>query len=204
MHTPLPATLPRELRPYLDLINQVFEIEKKATALTETHSIQRNIRNMRNWFERELVFKVGDQLTTFSFTFHNPLGESYSETRTDCDASIAGSSTEDLVITEVIKPIVWLTIGGVGKNIVQQAVVVVESTQPVPVTEAPAYQESSERGITYTFSSGINPLADTQPREAATGGDQPIADLNPTAVDTDNAPEIDTAAASSATQPTNS
>ena len=65
----------------------------------------------------------------YSLTFHNPMGEHYNETRTDCDASIAGSGTERLMITEVMKPIVWLSVGGGPKHIVQQAVVVVESTQ---------------------------------------------------------------------------
>lgn len=66
----------------------------------------------------------------YSLTFHNPIGEPYNETRTDCDASIAGSGTEHLMITEVMKPIVWLSVGGAPKHIVQQAVVVVESSQP--------------------------------------------------------------------------
>ena len=132
MHpTPPVTTLPRELRPYLDLLNQVFEIEKKASALTESNSIQRNVRNMRTWFERDIVSTQDQygQHMVYSLTFHNPIGEPYNETRTDCDASIAGSGTERLMITEVMKPIVWLSVGGGPKHIVQQAVVVVESTQ---------------------------------------------------------------------------
>ena len=121
------ATLPRELRPFLDLLNQVFEIEKKVAALTEPNSIGRNLNRMRNWFERELVFTSGGQPTICSFTYRNPLGEAYNETRTDCDASIAGGNTENLVITEVIKPIVWLNLNGQPGSIVQQVVVVVAS-----------------------------------------------------------------------------
>lgn len=131
MHPTLPVTtLPRELRPYLDLLNQVFEIDKKASTLTESNSIQRNVRNIRTWFERDIPVTQGGQPVLCSLTFHNPIGENYNETRTDCDASIAGSSTEQLVITEVMKPIVWLSVGGAPKHIVQQAVVVVESSQP--------------------------------------------------------------------------
>ena len=132
MHPTLPVTtLPRELRPYLDLLNQVFEIDKKTSALTESNSIQRNVRNMRTWFERDIMSAQGQDghQVVYSLTFHNPIGEPYNETRTDCDASIAGSSTERLVITEVMKPIVWLSVGGAPKHIVQQAVVVVESSQ---------------------------------------------------------------------------
>ena len=127
------ATLPRELRPFLDLLNQVFEVEKKVAALTEPHSIGRNLNRMKNWFERELTLPAsGGQTVTFSFTYRNPFGEAYNETRTDCDASIAGSSAENLFITEVIKPIVWLSVNGQPGNIVQQAVVVVEGKPAVP------------------------------------------------------------------------
>lgn len=130
MHPTIPVTmLPRELRTYLDLLNQVFEIDKKANVLTENNSIQRNVRNMRAWFERDIPVTQGGQPVLCSLTFHNPIGESYNETRTDCDASIAGSGTENLVIKEVMKPIVWLSVGGAPKHIVQQAVVVVESNQ---------------------------------------------------------------------------
>ena len=131
--SPAPAaTLPRELRPFLDLLNQVFEIEKKVAALTEPNSIGRNLNRMRSWFERELVFASGGQPVTYGFTYRNPLGEAYNETRTDCDASIAGGSAENLVITEVIKPIVWLSLNGQPGSIVQQAVVVVTGQDAAP------------------------------------------------------------------------
>lgn len=131
--TPAPAaTLPRELRPFLDLLNQVFEIEKKVAALTEPNSIGRNLNRMRNWFERELLAVSGGQPVMLSLTYRNPLGEPYNETRTDCDASIAGGSAENLVITEVIKPIVWLSLNGQPGSIVQQAVVVVTGQDAAP------------------------------------------------------------------------
>ena len=152
MHPTTPVmTLPRELRPYLDLLNQVFEVDKKAGALTESNSIQRNVRNMRAWFEREIMVSQDRQTQVCSFTFHNPIGESYDETRSDCDASIAGSGTEQLVITEVMKPIVWLSVGGRPKYIIQQAVVVVESSRLV------AAQQSVNEKLT-TSSEGTAPV----------------------------------------------
>jgi hypothetical protein len=111
----------------VDLINQVFEIEKKASSLTEPNSIHRNVRRMKEWFEREFVANNQGQSVIFSFTYHSPLGERYDETRTDCDASIAGTGTDNLIITEVIKPIVWYAIGNEPKRIAQQAIVVAES-----------------------------------------------------------------------------
>lgn len=137
-------TLPRELRPYLDMLNQVFEIDKKASALTESNSIARNIRNMRAWFERDIVM----QGQGCSLTFHNPIGEPYNETRADCDASIAGSGTEQLMITEVMKPIVWLSVSGGPKYIVQQAVVVVESSQPATTAQQADQELTTQREVT--------------------------------------------------------
>ena len=114
--------------PYLDLINQVFEIEKKASQLKEENSIHRNINKLKDLFENEL-FKGIDGT---GLTYHNPLGEDYSQSRTDCEASIAGIETENLEIVEVIKPIIfynYLNENKQMKTIAQKAVVVVESKQ---------------------------------------------------------------------------
>jgi hypothetical protein len=59
---------------YLDFMNQIFEIEKKATNLKEDNSIQRNINKMKGIIEEEF-FKGS---STIGLTYHNPLGESYS------------------------------------------------------------------------------------------------------------------------------
>jgi hypothetical protein len=56
----------------------------------------------------------------------NPIGERYNETRTDVTATISGSSSRNLVITEVIKPIIVQRVGNV-QQIVQVGVVIVES-----------------------------------------------------------------------------
>lgn len=104
---------------YKDLVNQVFEIEKKVSLLQENNSISRNITRLKNLLENDL-------LPTASILYHNPIGEPYNETRTDCDASISGTSTEDLTIIEVIKPIIRVQVEG-HTFIVQKALVVVAS-----------------------------------------------------------------------------
>ncbi|HJT75414.1 MAG TPA: hypothetical protein VJ720_15365 [Chitinophaga sp.] len=109
---------------YLDMINQVFEIEKKAAGLREANSIQRNVNKLRDMIEQDLLPAAAEG--QHGFIYHNPLGENYNITRTDCEASIAGESTENLVITEVIKPIIRYCNGPVN-IIVQKAVVVVKS-----------------------------------------------------------------------------
>lgn len=106
-------SLPNVPDHYLYLINQVFDMERKVDRLSEKNSLSRNIDRIKSKFS-ELGLEV-----------FNPMGEPYNETRTDCEANIAGESSEGLVITDVIKPIVRLRSGG-ASLIVQKAVVIVE------------------------------------------------------------------------------
>jgi hypothetical protein len=92
---------------HLRIINQVFDIERKSA---QNAAILRHIERIRSTFE-----EMGYQI-------YNPSGEPYNETRTDCEASIAGSKVDNLVVAEVIKPIVRRQ--GV---IIQKGVVIVES-----------------------------------------------------------------------------
>ena len=108
---------------YLDLVNQIFEIEKKAINLKEENSIQRNINKINGLLEEGFFKDVG-------LTYHNPIGESYTDTRTDCEATIAGAEVENLVIIEVIKPIIFYSYKeneNTFKIIAQPAVVIVQS-----------------------------------------------------------------------------
>jgi len=109
---------------YLDIINQVFEIEKKASALQESNTIHRNVNRLREIMAHDIL-RSGHEGDS-GLTYHNPIGEDYSITRTDCEASIAGDSTTDLYIAEVIKPIIRLHQGSIS-IIVQKAIVVVKS-----------------------------------------------------------------------------
>ncbi len=95
---------------HIKILNSVFEIEKK---LTESdNGIKRNIDRIKNIFE-EIGLK-----------YHNPIGESYSETRTDCEASISGDISSKLKIINVVKPVIY-TKGEEGYSIIQKAVVIV-------------------------------------------------------------------------------
>lgn len=111
---------------YLDFMNQIFEIEKKAANLKEENSIQRNLNKMKGILEEEFF----NGSSTIGLTFHNPIGEGYSDTRTDCEATISGNGVENLEIIEVIKPIIFYAYQEnekVIKVIVQPAVVIVQS-----------------------------------------------------------------------------
>ena len=102
------------------ILNQLFEIENKLKNIIEPNTIQRNLDRMKDYFENDAL---GDGQ---GILYHNPLGESYSETRTDCEANISGSSHENLEIIEVIRPIIYAKIGN-SKMVIQKAIVIVQS-----------------------------------------------------------------------------
>lgn len=101
---------------YLNIINQVYELDKKAKKISEQTTINRNINKLREIF------------TELGFEYHDPIGEAYSDSRTDCEASIAGQSSKNLTIIETIKPIIRYRRDGYT-SIVQKAVVVVVDKQ---------------------------------------------------------------------------
>jgi hypothetical protein len=107
-------------KPHLFMLNQLFELEHKVGKLKEQNSIHRNIDKLKNYFETEALTD-GQGLV-----YHNPIGESYDETRTDCEASISGTSHENLEIIEVLKPIIYLKFGNT-QMIIQKAIVIVQS-----------------------------------------------------------------------------
>jgi hypothetical protein len=104
---------------YIDLLDQVFEIEKKLENINEPNSLYRNVNRIKEIFEN--LMQDGGLI------YQNPLGEKFNETRTDLEASIAGSSADNLVVTEVIKPIIRLRTNSGVTTIVRKGVVVVES-----------------------------------------------------------------------------
>ena len=106
----------------LTTLNQLFQIEQKVAKLAEPNSIQRNID------------RIKEQFVILGLKIDNPMGEKYDETRTDCEASIAGDSTDDLLITEVLKPIIRICQNNVSL-IVQRAVVIVQSKTITNKTE---------------------------------------------------------------------
>mgnify|MGYP005847958303 CR=1 FL=1 len=111
-------------KPYFELLDQLFEIERKLEKIEESNSISRNLNKMKDIFETNLF--SNSTSSEIGFTYHNPIGESYNETRLDLEASIAGSSTKNLIIKEVIKPIIRYKRGG-STLIARKGVVVVES-----------------------------------------------------------------------------
>ena len=105
---------------YLFMLNQLFEMEQKIAKIQETNSIQRNIDRLKGFFESEALAE------NQGLAYHNPIGESFNETRTDCEATISGTGHENLKIIEVIKPIIYIKYGNT-QLIAQKGVVIVQS-----------------------------------------------------------------------------
>ncbi|RYY94278.1 MAG: hypothetical protein EOO11_18215 [Chitinophagaceae bacterium] len=97
------------MKPLINIINQLFEMEKK---LQGTTPVQRHLERIRH------------ELDELGYSWHDPSGEKYDPTRTDCEASITGSLRDRMTITEVIKPVIHQKQEGSNK-IVQKAVVLV-------------------------------------------------------------------------------
>jgi hypothetical protein len=96
----------------VNIINQVFEIEKKIQAQPAVN-IQRQVERIKS------------ELNEMGYFYHNPLHEKYDETRTDCEANIVGKLKKSMTITDVIKPVIHQS-EGTAKKIIQKAIVVVE------------------------------------------------------------------------------
>lgn len=94
------------------LLNQIFELERKAARLEDGENVLRQVRRMKELFEED-----------FHLTYEDPTGQQFSETRTDVEARLAGDSAENLVIVETLKPVIRYS-HGPTTSIVQKGIVV--------------------------------------------------------------------------------
>ena len=101
---------------HIFILNQLFELERKLKKGEQPKGLLRHVDRIRRTYE------------DIGLSYHDPMGESYDETRTDCDATITGESAENLIIQDVIKPIIRLNDQGFQK-IVQRAVVIAGNRQ---------------------------------------------------------------------------
>jgi hypothetical protein len=97
----------------LQLINQFFEIQHKLKENGQETNFERNFNRLSNIFDEE------------GFIIQDPTNETYSDSRTDCEASIVGSISEKMRISKVLKPIIYKRTGDTIQ-LVQKAVVLVE------------------------------------------------------------------------------
>ena len=99
-------------------LNHLYEIERKLALHGDPASIQRNVERIKDSFASERLF------------YEDPMGSAFNETRTDLEASISGDSAEDLVVVDVIKPIIRAGSAAFSR-VVQKGIVVVKSRKQV-------------------------------------------------------------------------
>ncbi|HKB43909.1 MAG TPA: hypothetical protein VKC90_05960 [Chitinophagaceae bacterium] len=98
----------------IHIINQLFEMQAKIKDGSAAQSFERNFSRLFNLFEEE------------GYIVQDPTGEAYSETRTDCEASISGRIGSKMKITRTIKPIIYQRKDG-SVQLLQKAVVIAEN-----------------------------------------------------------------------------
>jgi hypothetical protein len=99
----------------LTAMNNLSEMERKISISGDPSNLKRNIERIRDALEGEVrIF------------FEDPMGQPFNETRTDLDATITGTGTDDLVVVEVLKPIVRVGTREYSR-VVQKGIVFVES-----------------------------------------------------------------------------
>lgn len=103
--------IPRYL---LTLVNSLYEVERKLLTHGDQGNVQRNVDRMK-----AALLEPG-------LVFEDPMGQRFQETRTDLEATISGESADNLVVVEVIKPIIRIQNEGLSR-VVQRGIVVVQS-----------------------------------------------------------------------------
>lgn len=105
----------------LAALNQVYEMEQKLRRNGDPAGMMRNLEKIKDAFSNN---------ESVGLIYEDPLGQPFKETRTDVEATISGSNTDNLVIVEVIKPIIRAVLRDNPAEIskvVQKGVVIVES-----------------------------------------------------------------------------
>ena len=102
------------MKTFLQIINQLADIQQKLEASGQSAQFERNFNKLTYLIEEE------------GFVYKNPLGEKYNDSRTDCEANIVGREGKHMIITQVLKPIIYKKDSS-GLSLVQKALVIVEN-----------------------------------------------------------------------------
>lgn len=98
----------------LQTLNHLYDAERKLALHGDPGGVMRNIE------------RIKDVLADEKFFYEDPMDQPFSETRTDLEASISGEGTENLRVTEVIKPVVRYGDSHYSR-VIQKGIVVVQS-----------------------------------------------------------------------------
>lgn len=88
-------------------------MQAKIKDLGAAQNFERNFNRLFSLFEED------------GYIIQDPTGEPYSESRTDCEASIAGKISSKMKITKTLKPVIYEK-KETGPSLIQKAVVIVE------------------------------------------------------------------------------
>jgi len=91
---------------WVKMANLIFDLEKKLQPTNPQPGITRILAKINQLLEEENLMVL------------NPLGEAFTETRTDVEATIVGNGKSKLFITDVIKPVIYTRQD--GKNMLVQ------------------------------------------------------------------------------------
>lgn len=100
----------------LVILNHLYEIERKLALHGDAGNARRNLERVKEEFQNTLML-----------SYEDPMGQPVKDTRTDLEFSISGPSTSNLVVTEVIKPIIRYGNPEFSK-VVQKGIVVVQGS----------------------------------------------------------------------------
>jgi len=98
----------------INIINRLHNLEVRLKATGQYDKVSRSFVSISKAIEEA------------DWLVHNPIAESYDETRSDCDASISGEKITDLYISDVIKPIIYIQKKGLNE-LVQRGIVIADS-----------------------------------------------------------------------------
>jgi hypothetical protein len=98
----------------LQVLNNLCDIERKLSIHGDSGNAKRNVERIKETLEEERVF------------YEDPMGQSFTETRTDLDATITGEGSDNLKVVEVIKPIIRVGDKSFSR-VVQKGIVIVQS-----------------------------------------------------------------------------
>jgi hypothetical protein len=97
------------------IINQLFEMQSKIKEMNAAPNFERNFSRLFSLFEED------------GYVIQDPTGEAYTESRTDCEASISGRIGSKLKITRTIKPVIYQKTSE-GISLAQKGVIIVENS----------------------------------------------------------------------------
>ncbi len=95
-----------------------------AKVLTDLYRMERALTDDPSRIGR-YIERIKDTIREHGWFFEDPHGQDFSETRSDLEVSIAGDSVDDLVVVDVIKPIIRRG-DAMESKVVKRGVVVVE------------------------------------------------------------------------------